>query len=265
MAPRIYLANVGANSSHPYASPLFADGTYELLPIPEQTARPGPHSVLLGGLRGRDPSAGTLRPWVPERLWGVPAHLDPEFETMTYGDNCERSPRALGLKAVQPGDWIFFLARLASWHDGGYTGAAGFFLVGCMEIEAVLPNVRRRPPPTALERFGANAHVRRGLNDPRNWDGFWVFGGSSRSRRFRRAVPVDRAVAQSVFVSARGLPWRWDSRRSDLQTIGSYTRTCRCIIDPATAGTEGRLAALKHTIEQFNPGDDGWQPRGLRS
>ena len=32
---RIFLANVGANRSHPVQSPLFSDGTFELVPIPE--------------------------------------------------------------------------------------------------------------------------------------------------------------------------------------------------------------------------------------
>ena len=33
---RIYLANVGANSSHRHiVSPIFEDGTFEFLPIPE--------------------------------------------------------------------------------------------------------------------------------------------------------------------------------------------------------------------------------------
>ena len=33
---RVFLANVGANSSHsPLFSPLFEDGTFEFLPIPE--------------------------------------------------------------------------------------------------------------------------------------------------------------------------------------------------------------------------------------
>ena len=57
---------------------------------------------------------------------------------------------------------------------------------------------------------GGNAHVRRGLSDSSLWDGFWLFGGSARSRRFERAVPVDREIATATFTSASGWPWRWD-------------------------------------------------------
>ena len=37
MSGRIFLANVGANASHAFRSPVFPDGTFELLPIPEAT------------------------------------------------------------------------------------------------------------------------------------------------------------------------------------------------------------------------------------
>ena len=265
MTPRTYLANIGANSSHPYASPLFEDGAFELLPIPERPASAGRNSVLLGGLTSWNDAARPLRRWIPQGLWRAPAHLDPEFETLTYGDNCERAPRAAALKRVVPGDLILFIARLEAWADGAFTGQAGFFLVGFLEVEAVLPCVRGRPVEGALQRFRANAHVRKGMNEARLWDGFWVFGGSARSCRFRRAVPVDRALAERVFVTSGGAPWRWDGGRSELQVIGSYTRTCRCIIEPGSHGAAARLAALQQRIEEFNPGVDPWQPRDQRS
>jgi hypothetical protein len=265
MAPRIYLANVGANSSHSYASPLFDDGRFELLPIPERPAEAGPNSVRLGRLMSWNEPGRPLRRWIPRRLWRTPAHFDPEFETLTYGDNCERAPRAAALKRIAQGDFISFIARLEHWSAGAFTGQAGFFLVGFLEVENVLPCVRAQPADGVLRRFRANAHVRKGLNDPRLWDGFWVFGGSVRSRRFRRAVPVDRDLAQAVFIASDGAPWTWGSDRSDLQVIGSYTRTCRCIIEPRSPGAAARLAALQRRIEEFNPGVDAWQPRDLRS
>jgi hypothetical protein len=171
---------------------------------------------------------------------------------MTYGDNCERSPRAAALKRVARGDLLFFIARLRRWSSA--PAVHGFYLVGFLEVAEVLASVRSRPSPAALRRFGANAHVRRGLNNPRHWDGFWVFRGSKRSRRFRRAVPIDRDFASSVFMSSTGLPWAWRASRTDLQTIGSYTRTCRCIIDAASPGATRRIEALRHRIESFNPG-----------
>ena len=53
MPGRIYLANVGANAAHSFSSPIFADGTFEFLPIPEEPPIDGPHAVRYQDLRSR--------------------------------------------------------------------------------------------------------------------------------------------------------------------------------------------------------------------
>ena len=252
MSGRIFLANVGANASHRFAGPVFPDGTFEFLPIPEQPDPAGPHAVRYRDLVSfNDPGRG-LTEYVPERLWARATHSDPEFETFTYGDNCEWSPRASGLKGMEHGDILFFLARLELWASGRPTGTFGFYLVGFLEIETVLRNVRSRPSQAQMARFGANAHVRRGLSDAALWDGFWVFAGSGRSRRFERAVPVDRGIATAAFTTAKGWPWRWDGGRTPLQVIGSYTRSCRCVIDPSQSGHRERAEALWERVEHYS-------------
>ncbi|MHB8620248.1 MAG: Nmad3 family putative nucleotide modification protein [Chloroflexota bacterium] len=217
---RVFLANVGVNASHRLVSPLLADGRFTLVTIPEDQRLEGPSLVRYGDLPH-------LRAAVPEGCWHLATHYDPEFETLTYGDNCGRAARAAALKACRPGDFIFFLARLV--------GAAGplFALVGFLAVEAVLPDVRGRPDKASLARFKSNAHVRRALADGRYWDGFWVFAGGPASRLFRRPVPIGREEASLLLRNATGAAWVWPAHRSELQVIGSYTRTCRCIIDPA--------------------------------
>ena len=245
MAGRIFLANVGANAAHPFHSPIFPDGAFEFIPIPEDRDLPGRHAVRYGQLTSYYDSAVSISRFVPRRLWEWPAHADPEFDTFTYGDNCEISPRAASLKRMEPGDFLFFIARLAGPADAVHRlPRPGFYLIGYLEIAEVLRDVRSRPRPDVLARFGANAHVLRGLSDPDLWDRFWVFRGSQRSRRFRRAVPVIREVADSVFTAADGSPWRWGEGRTDLQVIGSYTRSCRCVIDPSRSGEARRRARL---------------------
>ena len=67
-----------------------------------------------------------------------------------------------------------------------------------------------------------NAHFRRARAGA-PWDSFWVFRGGPASRLYRTAVPFTRVVADRVFDGR----WRWRETRTELQTIGSYTRTVR--------------------------------------
>ena len=246
---RIFLANVGANASHAFNSPIFEDGTFEFITIPEDRDLPGEHVVRYGQLTSFNNPGLSLRDYVPKRLWDFPTHNDPEFETFTYGDNCETSPRAASLKRMVAGDFIFFLARLTRQPTKDKSGNGlplqhGFYFVGFLEIEGVLRDVTRRPSETEMRRYGANAHVLRGLSDETLWDRFWVFAGSPYSRRFRKAVPLTRELAAQVFSSADGSPWKWDAGRSDLQVIGSYTRSCRCVIDPSLPGQADKAAKM---------------------
>jgi len=215
---RIFLANVGVNAQHRLVSPLRDDGVFTLVTIPEERDLPG---LVRYGDRPH------LRAAVAEKYWPRATHYDPEFETCTYGDNCGSAPRAAALKACRPGDALFFIARLVG------SGGPVFALVGCLLMEDVLANVRAHPGEQALARFGANAHVRRGLADAAYWDGFWVFGGGPGSGLFERALIVGREEAELLFRDRDGAAWDWRSGRTDLQTIGSYTRSCRCVIDPA--------------------------------
>jgi len=204
-----FLANVGVNAGHAARSPLFADGSFALLPIPEAQAWRHP-MLRLGDLTGLEEHA-------PKSWRDRAVHLDPDLDSSppTYGDNCRRAGRAFTLRRAQSGDLIVFLARLHS------AARAGFYLVGCLEVDAVLPDVTSDP---GSGWWDANAHVRRARASHHYWDSFWVFRGSPRSRRFARAIPFTRHETRRAFGADA---WRWRKHRTDLQTIGSYTRAVR--------------------------------------
>ena len=203
-----FLANVGVNAGHSASSPLRDDGTFDLLPIPE--AIPWRHPML----RFVDLPIPSGR--VPSRWASRAAHLDPDLvsPTPTYGDNCRRAARAFTLRRAQRGDFVVFLARLRP-----ASAPASFFLVGCMEVDEVAPDITSDPGPGWWD---ANAHVRRSRATG-DWDSFWVFKGGPASRLFDRAVPFTRSETVAVL----GETCEWPGHRSELQTIGSYTRTVR--------------------------------------
>ena len=132
----------------------------------------------------------------------------------TFGDNCRRAARAFALRKARPGDRIVFLARL---HPR--SGPPAFYLVGELVIDASLPDVTADP---GVGWWDANAHLRR-ARATGAWDSFWVFRGGAGSGFYPAARPFRREEAEAL-VSEE---WLWRQNRSDLQTIGSYTRTIR--------------------------------------
>ncbi|HSS61560.1 MAG TPA: hypothetical protein VLK30_08905 [Candidatus Limnocylindrales bacterium] len=198
------------NAGHAARSPLFDDGAFELLPIPEK------HKWRPPMLRLRD--VGRLARHAPAGWRDRAVHLDPDLRstTPTYGDNCRRAGRAFSLRRAKADDAIVFFARL---HPADRRAA--FWFVGALMIEDVLPDVERDP---GAGWWDGNAHVRRARATD-TWDSFWVFKGGCGSRLFERALPLGRDRLETLL----GTPLRWPSNRTDLQTIGSYTRAIRRI------------------------------------
>ena len=208
----VFLANVGVNAGHAARSPLFPDGTFALLPIPEP--RPWRKPML------RLDDLPHLQVHAP-RSWRERAvHLDPDLTSAnrTYGDNCRRAGRAFSLRRAEAGDLIAFLARL----QPSAGGQPAFHLVGCLEVADALRDVTGDPGPGWWD---ANAHVRRARATNR-WDSFWVFKGGDSSRHFEHAVGFARRETEILFGAEAT---RWPGHRTELQTIGSYTRAVRRI------------------------------------
>src|SRR5260370_23236477 len=131
-----FLANVGVNSAHAARSPLFADGRFVLLPIPERDPWAPPMLRLgdISGLAAHAPAAWRERA----------VHLDPDFSepTPTYGDNCRPSGRAFSLRRAASGGLIAVLARL---HPP--RGPPGFHVLGGVAVCAVLADSTSDPAP----------------------------------------------------------------------------------------------------------------------
>jgi hypothetical protein len=206
----VFLANVGVNAAHAARSPLFDDGTFVLLPIPERLPW-RPPMLRLSDL----PRLYRHAP----RSWSDRAvHLDPHLTNgvPTYGDNCRRAGRAFSLRRAQAGDLMVFIARLQA--SGG---PAGFHLVGCLVVDDAIKDVIRDP---GTGWWDGNAHIRRARATD-NWDSFWVFRGGRQSCLFERAIPFRRQETEALF----GKTCNWPAHRTELQTIGSYTRSVRRI------------------------------------
>src|SRR4051812_40430279 len=84
--------------------PLFKNGRFEYLPIPDDSrSDKRTYGTVIGRL------GKPLSYYFPERrrttVEDMPIHFDPEFETFTYGD--PTSPKA-GLRWLEKGDILLF-------------------------------------------------------------------------------------------------------------------------------------------------------------
>ena len=223
---RIFIINVGANTSHPQQSPLFDDGTFEFMPIP------GEHEegMTYADLRQfNDPDIPLFD------LFASPAispskrvHNDPEFATFTYGDNLGKKG---GLSQLRAGDFLFFLARLVPYVEQQFDKQNAIFaLIGYLEIEECFDT--SDDPMFNSPAFNRNAHVMRWVNNPVSFTDYAVFKGSINSRRFHTAVPFDRKFVEHIPILKKDrTTWEW-GKQTDLRTIGSNTRAVRMHIDP---------------------------------
>ena len=147
--------------------------------------------------------------------------------------------------------FLLFLSRLQSWRNNKFQNEFGFYFIGYLHIDQIIKSVNSSLDSLLMDRFAINAHVRRGMSDQNLWDKFWLFGGSSWSKRFNRAVPVTRELCDQVFLTSQGLNWNWDEKRSDLQVIGSYTRTVRPVIDQSDDTQKCRYSTLWSWINKY--------------
>lgn len=267
---KVGIINVGVNASHGrLKSPIFDDGTFEFVSIPccKPSSCPGdlgdcsqcleeysvfpPYSELFS-------YENRFSEFLPQVFLEMRAHNDPQLscEPVTYGDFPSKNPRASNLRKLEHGDQLFFLARLVNWSNGVFTDKAGFYLIGFLEIERIFDEnelteiVESRKFADRFRKIERNAHMLMAQKFPEfwllDWKGSWVFLGSKHSRRFKHAVPFDRTLADKIMLDAQGDKWIWPENQTELQRIGSYTRSCRIIKD------RSRIRELRKVIQSYN-------------
>jgi hypothetical protein len=147
-------------------------GAFAYVPIPE----PEPFAAGLETTFARwAPAVARFGVELPRALRDRPAHADPDFGRLTYGDRRERG-RQIEAK-LRAGDLLVFYAGLRDVHDGRLV----YGLIGLLTIGGI---VRARELPA--HRRAENAHTRRaeiGETD------VVVLGREGASGRFDRCLP----------------------------------------------------------------------------
>jgi len=172
----VVFAGVGADDSNVNAhGPLYADGRFEYVPIPEkvpETDEPetfGSWSLRYDDRRAADltnrldtyPEDGDARVVRDEAVADWPLHRDPNFEALTYGEHREGFGQYVSRLAVlEPGDVVAFYTSLVETDsERKHRYLVGYFTVD--ERTVIEPG---DPPATKREKLARhpeNAHVKR--------------------------------------------------------------------------------------------------------
>lgn len=162
--------------------PVFKDRSFEFMWIP------GKYRVehrTYGSLVGRH---GTkLVDYFPERkrcrALSTPVHVDPEFETFTYGD--PKRPKA-SLRRLHAGDLLVFYCGLEGWD---FRCDPALYVIGYFCVQTA-GRAAEFGDSTVKDLFAANAHVRHHTLYQEQKDRLVLVKGSGESRLLKKAVRI---------------------------------------------------------------------------
>lgn len=167
-------------------SPLFSDGTFEFVPIPDSR---GLDERTYGNSKGR--AGRVFAEYFPkhrrERERSQAMHVDPEFETFTYGDP---TPPKRNLAQLKPGDLLIFYAGMEGW---GHTTQPALYLAGMFRVE--LAGFAHSFTSEQLQQeFHQNYHVRHRTVFAEQREKLVLIKGGKGSRLFQKAHLIGETV-----------------------------------------------------------------------
>lgn len=189
MAKQVALLRVGVDAGcGGIQGPLFEDGAFEFVCIPDRK-RVSVHTYGNMAGRGGEPLVRYFPRSQRKSLAEQHVHVDPEFETFTYGD--PTIPKR-SLRDLRPGDLLVFYCGLQRWDaargwDSNHRPA--LYLAGSFEV--ALAGMASEFDKTVLEsQFGKNFHVRYPSVFEQQKDDLVLVKDGPGSRLFRRAYPI---------------------------------------------------------------------------
>lgn len=205
-------------------APIFSDGTFEYIPIPEGDV--STEIMTYGNTKGI--SEKLLSTFVPPRYKDEKFHLDPEFKTYTYGDPTG-APRTAAMRKLKTGDIIAFSAGLKPYETDNYE--EGIYLIGYFTVDKIVDftKMEEKEMHDAYETYLENAHSKRkGLENTL----LIVVGDKKKSKLFDKAILISQMGEDS---SGRTLRVVSEEMQKRLGIKGSLQRGVRRIDNESNA------------------------------
>jgi hypothetical protein len=204
--------------------PLYQDGSFEFIPIPDGF---GLDEQTYGNTVGRHGLA--LSEYFPvakrDKATSQSMHVDPEFETFTYGD--PTSPKA-GLRQLEPGDLLVFYCGLEGWD---FRSDPALYLCGYFEVQSA-GYATEYDDETLRVMFANNFHVRHSevFDDQRNR--LVLVKGSPNSRLLNQAVLISEYGRDSAGRPLKVLSEEMQQIFGDFDGKVSFQRSPTRWVDP---------------------------------
>lgn len=235
--PKIFIANVGVNTSYGLKSPLFDDGSFEFIPIKEGKGIEGSHILTYDNLKCFNSEDKLIKYFpknVQEKYKTYRVHNDPEFVSFTYGDVIDPSkPKSSKLSLIKKGDYLFFIANLTKYQNGEYIRySREFYFIGFFEVEDAFST--EEEIKLNFKMIENNSHYRRLLDNFSDFGEFRIIKGNEKnSRRFKYAFKVTKEFCDACLRKVDGEKFNWGKFPSITGCIGSTTRAIRPYINKA--------------------------------
>ncbi|MDP2754539.1 MAG: hypothetical protein Q8P40_09145 [Nitrospirota bacterium] len=149
------------------------NGRFAFIPIPEKQ---GLKKKLARYYNEFIPTLNKFDISLPKHLIGMPVHIDPDFENLTYGDH---NKRAKQLSSLKSGDFIVFYAGLRSTNAN--TKRLVYAIIGFYFVKKI---IRAIDLPKC--KWGVNAHARRIIDD----SDIIIFANKKCSGRLLKAIVI---------------------------------------------------------------------------
>ena len=197
MIPKAVLLRVGIDSGcGGIQSPLFADGSFEFVCIPDNKRVSVHQYGTLIGKNGR-PHSDYFPARKQESAAEQHIHLDPEFDTFTYGD--PTIPKR-SLQKLERGDYLIFYCGLQEWdEDPGWRDDVppALYIAGYFVVE--MAGLATEFTKTTLKKvFGRNFHVRYPTVFEKQRDDLVLVKGGSASRLLKKAHRISSVGKDSA-------------------------------------------------------------------
>lgn len=183
---QVVLLRVGIDTgSGGIHGPLFADGSFEFIPIPDSYGGKGVDDRTYGNTRGR--TGRLLVDYFPdsrrENVFKQALHFDPEFETFTYGDP---TPPKVSLRRLGEGSLLVFYAGLKGWD---LDCPPALYILGFFEV-ARAGFATAFAPEALAGMFRNNFHVMHSDVFNEQKDRLVLVKGTANSRLLKKAVKI---------------------------------------------------------------------------